>query len=65
MLKNFTHYKVTCPFCKRIHKQRAYINTICSCGGKFYFNTFLWLNRATGEKFYTLYDVEFLKEEEE
>lgn len=40
-----------CPFCKKQHDVRAcYLNTICGCGGKYYANTGVWLNRNTGEK---------------
>ena len=62
--KKITNYKVTCPFCRREHKQHIYINAICGCGAKFYYRDFIWLNRATGEKFYMLHDVTFVSEEE-
>ena len=62
--KKIVSYKITCPFCKREHKQHLYINTICGCGAKFYYRDFTWLNRATGEKFYMLHDVTFVSEEE-
>ena len=62
--KKIVSYKITCPFCTREHKQHLYINTICGCGAKFYYRDFIWLNRATGEKFYTLHDVTFVSEEE-
>lgn len=38
--KKITSYKVTCPFCKREHKQHIYINSICGCGAKFYYHDF-------------------------
>ena len=59
-----THYVTKCPFCKEMKKQRLYLNTICSCGAKFYYHDFTWLNRQTGEKFYMLHDVKFVSEEE-
>lgn len=62
--KKIVSYKITCPFCKREHKQHLYINTICGCGAKFYYHDFTWLNRQTGEKFYTLDNVTFVSEEE-
>ena len=62
--KKITNYKVACPFCGKEHKQHIYINSICGCGAKFYYHNFIWLNRATGEKFYTLHDVTFVSEEE-
>lgn len=62
--KEIVSYKTTCPFCKREHKQHLYINTICGCGAKFYYRDFIWLNRQTGEKFYTLDNVIFVSEEE-
>ena len=62
--KKIVNYKITCPFCKREHKQHVYINTICGCGAKFYYRNFIWLNRQTGEKFYTLDNITFVSEEE-
>lgn len=41
---------LTCPFCKRTHFTRPYLNVICSCGAKFYILSGMWLNRNTGEK---------------
>ena len=62
--KKIINYEVTCPFCGKEHKQHIYINSICGCGAKFYYRDFIWLNRATGEKFYMLHDVIFVSEEE-
>ena len=60
-----THYVTKCPFCGKVNKQRLYLNSIClGCNAKFYYRDFTWLNRATGEKFYTLHDVTFVSEEE-
>lgn len=60
-----THYVTKCPFCGKVNKQRLYLNSIClGCNAKFYYHNFIWLNRATGEKFYTLHDVTFVSEEE-
>ena len=63
--KKIVSYKTTCPFCKREHEQHLYINTICECGAKFYYRDFTWLNRQTGEKFYTLDNLAFVSEEED
>lgn len=41
---------LTCPFCKRKHFTRPYLNILCHCGAKFYMNDRTWLNRKTGEK---------------
>ena len=62
--KKITSYKVTCPFCRREHKQHIYINSICGCGAKFYYHDFTWLNRGTGEKVRAIFDVSFVSEEE-
>jgi hypothetical protein len=49
-LCNAETYQRTCPFCKREHEQRMYINIICQCGGKYYFAQGFWLDRKTGER---------------
>lgn len=59
-----THYITKCPFCGEVHKQRLYLNSICHCNAKFYYNNSIWLNRGTGEKIYTLHGVKFVSEEE-
>lgn len=63
--KKRVYYNISCPFCGKQHKQQVYINTICDCGAKFYYNTCIWLDRKkSNKKFYTLYDLVFDEEEE-
>ena len=38
-----------CPFCGKTHDSSAWVNTICTCGSKYYFIYKLWLNRNNGE----------------
>ena len=41
----------TCPFCGREHSNyRPWINIICPCGAKYYFQWDFWLDRKTGER---------------
>ena len=53
-------YATKCPVCGKAHVHRKFINAICVCGAKFYYNGTYWLDRANGvtHQFTKLTDLE-------